>query len=523
MTYYFGLTRPCYRRNDRRSDRDAMLNARRRARRIRRDPNTYKGEDDSFFDFPLASLRLIAHAILFFACMHALTVMYMLLAYMISHHALIAIPFIFAPKRADKFTLLFLATLHYALAIPIVTTSILIFAYIAWHHSPSIRALPFYYLGFSIAFLIHISCYIFSTFFDHLFSPITSALCYCGRLACLSTSIGLAITTRAIRYTFILSSLSHSVLERVTMYWLPNHQPRWYTSSNQPPTPNDFASALAHYVRTQASISPHSQYFAQYFTPRPTDRLAYRNILPSFFAFLNASRARFFDTIFSILLFQSKLLSHLLEYSLLFFASAQEQYEVYCSSRYRIRFASNLFRVLKAYIRPLTYKPLILMCLILMASATSPEDPSSRPPTFDGTRANFISWVISFSGWLAWRLTDATVIADHSETLIDILADEPDPVAEPVDHHAWTLRRDKWHAANRKLYGAILQAVPDWLRTSIFHDHRNDGASALEYLHMTFDANDANDNAAHVARLGIHHIDPKSDLNEDNLRFKYIS
>ena len=114
MTYYFGLTRPCYRRNNRRSDRDAMLNARRRARRIRRDPNTYKGEDDSFFDFPLAPLRLIAHAILFFACMHALTIMYMLLAYMISHHALIAIPLLFAPKRADKFTLLFLATRRFA-------------------------------------------------------------------------------------------------------------------------------------------------------------------------------------------------------------------------------------------------------------------------------------------------------------------------------------------------------------------------------------------------------------------------
>ena len=65
----------------------------------------------------------------------------------------------------------------------------------------------------------------------------------------------------------------------------------------------------------------------------------------------------------------------------------------------------------------------------------------------------------------------------------------------------WTKRLERYHASNRKLYGAILQAVPEWLRTSIFHDHHGNGASALEYLHNTFDANYANDNAAHVARL----------------------
>ena len=87
----------------------------------------------------------------------------------------------------------------------------------------------------------------------------------------------------------------------------------------------------------------------------------------------------------------------------------------------------------------------------------------------------------------------------------------------------WTKRLERYHASNRKLYGAILQAVPEWLRTSIFHDHRGNGASALEYLHNTFDANDANDNAAHVARLGAHYIDAKADLNEDDLRLQYDS
>ena len=67
------------------------------------------------------------------------------------------------------------------------------------------------------------------------------------------------------------------------------------------------------------------------------------------------------------------------------------------------------------------------------------------------------------------------------------MADEPDPLIEPIDHSEWEKRRDKWIDANRKLYGAILQAVPEWLRTSIYHDYRNDGASALDYLHRTFE------------------------------------
>ena len=160
---------------------------------------------------------------------------------------------------------------------------------------------------------------------------------------------------------------------------------------------------------------------------------------------------------------------------------------------------------------------------MIAVSAANPDEQSSRPPLFDGTRANFIAWVITFSGWIAWRITDAAGIADGSDTRIDLMNHEPDPVAEPVDHVTWTTRSEKWHASNRKLYGAIIQAVPEWLRTSIYHDHRNDGATALDYLHRTFDANDANDNAAHVARLGAHYIDAKADINEDDLRLQYDS
>ena len=78
-------------------------------------------------------------------------------------------------------------------------------------------------------------------------------------------------------------------------------------------------------------------------------------------------------------------------------------------------------------------------------------------------------------------------------------------------------------AQNRKLYGAILQAVPDWLRTSLHNGHRNDGASAISFLRASYDANDANDHAAHMARLQAHYIDPRNEISEDDLRLQYDS
>mmetsp|Transcript_31273 Transcript_31273/g.67206 ORF Transcript_31273/g.67206 Transcript_31273/m.67206 type:complete len:307 (+) Transcript_31273:532-1452(+) len=99
------------------------------------------------------------------------------------------------------------------------------------------------------------------------------------------------------------------------------------------------------------------------------------------FAMLNAIRARSFCIAFSLLLFQSKTLAHFLQYSVLSYARAREHFEIYSSSRFRIRFASNLLHVLHSYIRPFTHIPCILTLLIIVVSATNTDEHSSRPPT----------------------------------------------------------------------------------------------------------------------------------------------
>ena len=107
---------------------------------------------------------------------------------------------------------------------------------------------------------------------------------------------------------------------------------------------------------------------------------------------------------------------------------------------------------------------------------------------------------MAFSGYVAWKLTDAADLLEGNE---------PEPVVpalaadganqDQVD--AATELLDAWRRRNKQLYGLLVQAIPDWLRTSVYNAHRNDGLAAIEHLRGSFDANDANDHAACVSRL----------------------
>ena len=80
-----------------------------------------------------------------------------------------------------------------------------------------------------------------------------------------------------------------------------------------------------------------------------------------------------------------------------------------------------------------------------------------------------------------------------------------------------------WDALNKKLYGAVVAALPDYLRTSVFNDYRNDGAGAIAFLRDTYDAVSPGDHAAHMQKLQAHYIDARSDISEDDLRMQYDS
>ena len=218
---------------------------------------------------------------------------------------------------------------------------------------------------------------------------------------------------------------------------------------------------------------------------------------------------------------------------------------VFDSIEYRLSYSRNLVAVSFR----LSQWGLILLALVTPSLAGDDDkSSSSRPPLFDGTRASFTAWLMIFSGWIAWKQTDCVGIMEG--TIMP--PPEPPQPPEPTDpagvspdhpqfasittaHNLWAVAHSEWVTAhnhwaqqyanyvdlNTKLYGAILQAVPEWLRTTLYHSHRNDGYDALRALRDQFDAQDANDHAANMARLQHKYIDAKADLSENDLRRQY--
>ena len=80
---------------------------------------------------------------------------------------------------------------------------------------------------------------------------------------------------------------------------------------------------------------------------------------------------------------------------------------------------------------------------------------------------------------------------------------------------------DDWGRNNRRLYGALLTALPAWLTTSMHLNHPGDGIAALHALRDRFGAADVSDRASAINRLQSSHIDSRADLSEDDLRLQY--
>ena len=249
--------------------------------------------------------------LLFFAFMHILATAYIALAFICSQNLLFSISALMANKRACKSTIFFCATLHWVFPIPFGMAAALTLTYTMWHTSPILRHFTMWQLGFTCALIAHFMIRLMNTIIDHLFAPITSTLCYISRFTCTCIASCLAITQRSIRMTFFLSTYTHLLLERISKSVSPQPKAHSNQGSNtaHPPYPNDFAAALAQYVRAlvadEAQNTPHAQYFSQYFVPPKGDR-----ILSRFFSAINHIRAGFFSVAFNALLAQSKALSY---------------------------------------------------------------------------------------------------------------------------------------------------------------------------------------------------------------------
>lgn len=148
----------------------------------------------------------------------------------------------------------------------------------------------------------------------------------------------------------------------------------------------------------------------------------------------------------------------------------------------------------------------------------------SKPPIFSGERVDYTKWFIAFTIWLALHASECT-------DLLEGLDDEPPPPGPPIGEGAAEAETSAaaaalhtaWQKRNRKLFGALGTAMPEWLATSLYTSKRNDGVGALAYLKGHFDAQagSGNDRASSMQRLQASYIDRKNDLSENDVRHQY--
>ena len=177
--------------------------------------------------------------------------------------------------------------------------------------------------------------------------------------------------------------------------------------------------------------------------------------------------------------------------------------------------------------------PLSLMTLLMFyvrhAAGMNDEGSTSstskmRPPMFSGERTDYTKWLIAFTVWVACYLQECALLLEGT----DPEPPKPDDLPAETPEAEVTAARtthDKWTARNRKLFGALGMAMPQWLMQSLYTSCLNSGVLAVAYMRASFSAvnGNGNDRAAAVNRLQKSHIDPKSDLCEQDVRTQYDS
>ena len=207
----------------------------------------------------------------------------------------------------------------------------------------------------------------------------------------------------------------------------------------------------------------------------------------------------------------------------------------YFCADYLSRFLCNIGRVVARFALRLARcvqrsVPFAVICIIVTCRAvcvSAADDSTKFPlPTFDGQRSSFVAWFMSFTAYVAWKATDVYELVDGSATEPTVPEPTPGPDGAPTNAIAIATAQTalaEWRPRNMRLYGLLLQAVPAWIKTSLYHDFSGDGAGALNHLRATFDAarGDGSDHAVHLKRIGESVIESRRDLNEEDLRKQY--
>lgn len=130
---------------------------------------------------------------------------------------------------------------------------------------------------------------------------------------------------------------------------------------------------------------------------------------------------------------------------------------------------------------------------------------------FDGVVANFTSWLISFSAWVAWKKPELMALLNGTNSV------EPTPANPNAPTAAEKKKAKTWQLYNTQLYGAIVTHVAAPIQASLHVNSSGDGVSALSHLKTRYGSQSTGDRAEATLRLQRSYIDARAKIAAEDV------
>ena len=146
----------------------------------------------------------------------------------------------------------------------------------------------------------------------------------------------------------------------------------------------------------------------------------------------------------------------------------------------------DVYAVMRCVFKPRKHAPwlhvlfgFILCALITTACAADAENSgSSLPPMFKATKVHYPVWFMAWCGWVALKYPELVDIIQGEE-------EEPDEPGADANQELTDVYNNYWKR-NKRIYGAVLLAVPSSIKTTLNANARFNGVQALELIRARF-------------------------------------
>jgi hypothetical protein len=146
----------------------------------------------------------------------------------------------------------------------------------------------------------------------------------------------------------------------------------------------------------------------------------------------------------------------------------------------------------------------IFMSLVAYVHAADDASSGFSVPKFNATRIKYPGWLTEFHGWIAMKFPD----------LVELIQEEWEEPEELDEHSSEEDRanyKSYWNAQKR-LYGALITAIPAGLRQALSTNARFNGTQALQLLQSRFGVVDAHDRSSALQRVNKSYVTPGSGI-----------